>query len=134
MRDLAALLAFIGERHAMPYAWGRDANDCVGYVLSAVEKMTGVRVAPKLKWSDQKQALKAIKKHGSIEAFFDLHFDRVHPALAMRGDIAGVPDNAFGVHTGIVEGLTLVGPGDHGNKRVPRSAMTIAWSATQVKP
>jgi hypothetical protein len=133
VRDIAALHAFIGERHAMPYAWGREANDCVGYVLAAVEAMTGVRVAPKLNWRDRKQALKAIKKHGSIEAFLDQHFERVPPALAMRGDIAGVPDELFGIHPGIVEGLTLVGPDEHGNRRMPRRAMTVAWSATTVK-
>jgi hypothetical protein len=29
----------------------------------------------------------------------------------------------------VEEGTTLVGPGDAGNVRAPRSAMTVAWSA-----
>lgn len=133
-RDLAALHAFIGARHAQPYEWGREANDCVGYVLAAVEAMTGVRIAKKARWKDSKGALRAIAKYGSLEAAFDAHFERVPPALALRGDIAGVPDEEFGIHPAIIEGVTLVGPGERGNRRLPRSAMTIAWSATKVKP
>jgi hypothetical protein len=33
-----------------------------------------------------------IKRFGSLEAAFDAHFERIPPAQAMRGDIAGVPD------------------------------------------
>jgi hypothetical protein len=48
----------------------------------------------------------------------------------MRGDIAGVPDADLGIHPMIVEGDMLVGPGDKGLRRLPRRAMTIAWSTT----
>jgi hypothetical protein len=133
-RDFTALCDFIGSRQALPYAWGRDANDCVGFVLGAVEAMTGAVVGPKLKWSSEKEALKAIAKFGSLEAAFDAHFGRIPPALAQRGDIAGVPDETFGIHPGIIEGLTIVGPGEKGNRRIPRRLATVAWSATQVKP
>jgi hypothetical protein len=34
----------------------------------------------------------------------------------MRGDIGGVLTPQFGIHPMIVEGLTLVGPGDRGNR------------------
>jgi hypothetical protein len=134
MRDFEALHTFIGERHARPHEWGREANDCVGFVLGAVEAMTGVVVAPKLKWSSEKEARKVVAKFGTLEAAFDAHFERIPPALAQRGDIGGVPDEAFGVHPGIIEGLTIVGPGENGNRRIPRRRATVAWSATQVKP
>lgn len=132
MRDLAALHAFIDERHALPHAWGRYANDCVGFVLGAVQAQTGKKVAGRIRWSSRKAAVRIIKRFGSLEAALDAHFERIPPSLAKRGDIAGVPDKEFGVHPMIVEGLTLVGPGEKGNRRLPRSAMTMAWSA--VKP
>lgn len=133
-RDLAALHAFIDGRQVLPHAWGRDANDCVGFVLAAVEAMTGIRVAPTAKWTDRDGALRKIARYGSIEKRLDRHFKRIPPALAMRGDIAGVADAEFGIHPMIVEGTTLVGPGERGNRRLPRAAMMVAWSATRPKP
>jgi hypothetical protein len=133
-RDFEALHAFIGSRHAMPHAWGRSTNDCVGYVLGAVEAMTGVVVGPDLTWSSREEAEAVIAQFGSLEAAFDAHFERVPVALAQRGDIGGVADDTFGIHPGIIEGLSIVGPGDRGNRRIPRRAMIVAWSATQVQP
>lgn len=129
-RDIAALIAFIEHRNATPYAWGREANDCVGYALAAVEAMTGKRPAPKLKWSSERAGLRIITRLGGLEAAFDKHFKRIPPAKAMRGDIAGVPDETFGIHPMIVEGEDLVSPGEKGNKRCKRSRMIAAWSAT----
>ena len=59
----------------------------------------------------------------------DRRLRRVPPALAQRGDIAGVPDPLFGVRLMVVDGVTLVGPGARGLERQPRSAMVIAWDA-----
>lgn len=143
-RDIEALLAFIDSRQAVPYAWGRKRNDCVGFAIGAVEAQTGEKVARSLKWAGPKAALTIIKRFGSLEAAFDHYFERIPPALAMRGDIAGVPAETmrgldkqtaklFRVHPMIVEGMTLVTPGEHGNERVKRSAMTVAWSATEPK-
>ena len=129
-RDVKALLAFIDSRQNTPREWGRDKNDCVAFVLQAVKAQTGKNRATALKWNDEKSGLKAIKKAGGIEAGFDRYFRRIEPAQAMRGDIAGVPDERLGIHPMIVEGEMLVGPSIKGNKRLKRSAMTMAWSAT----
>lgn len=133
-RDVEALLAFIDRRQLQPHAWGRSENDCVGYALDASEAQTGKRRAPRISWATRKEALRVIARFGSLEAAMDRHFQRIHPAQAMRGDIAGVPDATFGIHPMIVEGETLVGPGDRGNRRLPRRAMTIAWSAVAPAP
>ena len=132
-RDVAALIAFIDSRQNTAHEWGRKANDCAGFALDAVKAMTGKGRASSLKWSSRAAGLRVIKRFGSLEAAFDHYFVRIPPALAQRGDIAGVPDETFGIHPMIVEGLTLVGPGDGGNRRLPRRAMTIAWSATERK-
>ena len=127
-RDISALIEFIDGRHCMRHEIGREANDCVSFALGAVEAQTGKRVAPKLKWKTLAGAARIIARYGSLESAFDAHFKRVPPSLAKRGDIAGVPDDDFGIHPMIVEGGTLVGPGENGNKRIPRRAMTVAWS------
>jgi hypothetical protein len=132
-RDPLALIAFIESRHAVAHAIGRSANDCVGYCLAAVEALTGRKPAARLDWSSPAAGLRIIKRYGSLEAAFDAHFERIAPALAQRGDIGGVPDADFGIHPMIVEGVTLVGPAEQGNRRQPRSAMTCAWSAVHQK-
>lgn len=128
-RDIKALLAFIDSKQDTPHEWGRDKNDCVSFPLQAVKAQTGKNRATALKWTDEKSGLKAIKKVGGIEAGFDRYFQRIPPGQAMRGDIAGVPDERFGIHPMIVEGETLVAPGDRGNRRCPRRHMVMAWSA-----
>lgn len=133
-RDIEALIAFIESRQNVPYEWGRKKNDCVSFVLDAVKAQNGRGRASELKWSNQIGAVRVIKKFGTLEKAFDHYFQRIPPSMAMRGDIGGVPDEAFGIHPMIVEGDTLVGPGDKGNRRLPRKAMTTAWSATLPKP
>lgn len=133
-RDFDALVAFVDARQLVPHAWGRsNGNDCVGFALGAVEAQTGVRVAPDLDWKSRAGALRLLKRFGSLEAALDAYFERVPCALASRGDIAGVPDDEFGLHPMIVEGRMLVSPGQRGNGRAKRSAMTVAWSAVRVK-
>lgn len=133
-RDIEALITFIDSRQGIPYEWGRKANDCVGFVLDAVKAQNGRGRASELKWSSQTSALRVITRLGGLESAFDRYFQRIPPSRAMRGDIAGVPDETFGIHPMIIEGETLVGPGERGNRRLPRRAMTTAWSATLPKP
>jgi hypothetical protein len=128
-RNFGALVAFIDARHGTPHRWGRDANDCVAFVLGAVEAQTGIPPAADLDWSNRAEGLRLIKRLGGLEAAFDARFVRISPGLAQRGDIAGVAIGDFGVHPMIVDGTTLIGPGDKGNKRLPRAAMVMAWSA-----
>lgn len=127
-RNVKALIEFVDSRQNRPHEWGRKKNDCVSFVLGAVKAQTGHDRATAFKWTDEKSALKSLKKAGGIEKAFDRWFTRISPAQAMRGDIAGVPDERFGIHPLIVEGEMLVGPGDKGNKRLKRREMTVAWS------
>lgn len=127
-RNIKALVEFIDSRQNRPHEWGRKANDCVSFVLGAVKAQTGHDRATVFRWTDEKSGLKALKKAGGIEKAFDRWFTRIPLAQAMRGDIAGIPDDRLGIHPMIVEGETLVGPGDKGNKRLKRREMTAAWS------
>jgi len=133
-RDLTALLAFIESRLQTPHAWGREANDCCSFPIQAVEAMTGRNPCRRLTWATRRGALRVINRAGGLEKAIDRYFVRIAPAQAMRGDIAGVVDEKFGIHPMIVEGEMLVGPGDKGLRRLPRRAMTVAWSATLPRP
>jgi hypothetical protein len=132
-RNGQALVAFLDERAATAHGYGRRANDCGSFALAAVAALTGEDPAPDLDWSNRREALMIVKRFGSLEAAFDAYFERIPPALAMRGDIAGVPDADFGIHPMVVEGDMLVGPDEGGTRRLKRSAMVTAWSAVIVK-
>jgi hypothetical protein len=128
MRNLEALLAFIAGRAATPHSWGREGNDCVSFAAGAVEAQTGKNPLGRLRWRSPRGALRVVTRLGGMAAALDARFDRVAPGAAMRGDIAGVADPVFGIHPMIVEGDTLVAPGDRGLVRLPRAAMIAAWS------
>lgn len=128
MRDLAALGGFIASREAMPFEWGKARNDCAAYFNAAGIAQTGRDILSGISWATLRGARRVMKAHGGIEALADKRMRRIALSRAMRGDVAGVPDRDFGVTLMIVEGETLVGPGDDGNVRLPRSAMIAAWS------
>jgi hypothetical protein len=129
VRDLEALLGYLAERAAMPFAWGREENDCVSHMAGAVKAQTGRNCLPEANWSSETGAARVLRRLGGIEAAMDARFARIAPAAALRGDIAGVADARFGFRLMIVEGDSLVGPGPRGHRRNPRSAMVIAWDA-----
>lgn len=144
-RDLLGLLRFLEERACMPFAFGRDGNDCVAFAGGAVEAQTGVDPLADLQWSTIEEARALLKAEGGMRAALDRRFRRVPPAMAQRGDIAGVacasfvpaaagqPGRGFGTRLMVVEGDTLAGPGERGIRRMPRAAMAAAWSASSPK-
>lgn len=115
----------------MPFVWGRQANDCVSYCVGAVIAQTGMDPLPETRfgdWTSERGALRLLKTHGGLKAMAGLVLMPVAPAMAQRGDIAGVPDAKLGIALMVVEGATLAGPGEFGTKRLPRQAMVEAWS------
>lgn len=125
MRDIDALLELLEQRSTMPFEWG--INDCVTFAAAAVVAQTGRDPLGRLQWSDEAGARKALVKVGGLEAALDARFPRTSPAAAMRGDLAAAPD-PLGIRVMVVEGATLVGPGERGLERVPRAEMVAAWS------
>lgn len=115
----------------MPFSWGRDANDCASFAAGAIKAATGRDVLGKLRWSTRLGALRIAKREGSFAAAITRRLTPIAPALAHRGDIAGVPDDDFpgGLRLMVVDGAMLVGPGEFGLMHQHRAAMTHAWSA-----
>lgn len=127
-RDHAALIAVIEARAARPFGW-KNGRDCVSFAAACVKAQTGQNpLAGVPRWRSRAAAGAIAEAQGGLEAALDARFARVALALAQRGDIAGLPDPLFGVRLMVIEGETLVGPGARGLERLPRSAMTLAWS------
>ena len=129
-RDLVALAAFIDSRISISHDF--DGNCCARYVLGAVEAQFGYAPELPVTWSTARGAKRAIAKLGGFEAAVDRLFRRIDPAQAVFGDIAGVACPVLGFHVMLVEGQTLVAPGECGNTRLPRTRMLAAWSAEPV--
>jgi len=128
-RDYAALIAAIEAHSRRGFRW-RRGRDCVSFAAACIQAQTGHDpLADVPHWRTRREALAFSQAQGGLEAAIDARLDRTPPAMARRGDIAGLPDRLFGVRLMVIEGETLVGPGQHGLERLPRSTMTIAWSA-----
>lgn len=138
IRDYSALVAFLHSRAATPFDWGKNprrkgspdsGNSCVHFAAGAVLAQTGRNIMPALpSWSNEVGARRVLKRLGGIEAATDRVLRRIPPAMAQRGDIAGV-ETADGLLLMVIEGDTLAGPGASGARRLRRSRMVAAWSA-----
>lgn len=126
-RDHGALLALLETRARVPF--GHRTQDCVKLAAAAVAAQTGRDVLGDLSWSTRREARALLKEEGGLRRAVNRRLAPIAPAMAARGDIAGVIDRQFGIRLMIVEGALLVGPGEHGLVRLPRNAMTCAWTA-----
>jgi len=128
-RDIEALLRQIALRRAIPHSWKRG-ECCVSFAFACVEAQTGIDWLADIGWwTNWAEARRVARSIGGLKVALDDRLTRIAPAFAQRGDVAGLPDKAFGVRLMIVEGATLVGPGERGLEHLPRSAMRLAWSA-----
>lgn len=131
-RDYTAMIALIEARAARVFRW-RRGRECVGFSGACIEAQTGYDPLAGLPhWRNRQEALSVAEAEGGLVAAIDARLPRIAPALAKRGDIAGLPDDLFGVRLMVIEGETLVGPGMRGLERLPRTAMTMAWSIDEV--
>jgi hypothetical protein len=128
MRDLAALAAYVAGREAVPFAWG--TNDCVTFAAGAVLALTGRDPLAGIgTWKTERGALLQLRRRGGLIAAVSSVLLPIPLAHAHRGDICAVP-GPDGTFLMVAEGITLVGPELAGLKRLPRTAMVNAWSAT----
>lgn len=127
IRNVEALIAFIASREAVPFSWAD--NHCVGFAAAAVRAQTGRDPMRGIRITTERGAAQSLSRRGGMAAAVSSRLRPIAPAMAMRGDIAGVADARFGLRLMVVEGDTLVAPGPRGNRRAPRSAMVRAWAA-----
>lgn len=128
VRDYNALVAYLHARMRAPFAWGRDANDCISFAAGAARAQTGRDPLQGLSnWTTQRGALRVLAQYGGLEAAVSSRLPLVTPAQALRGDLALV-EAATGPALMVIEGATLIGPGELGAIRRPRGDMLRAWS------
>jgi hypothetical protein len=128
-RDTLALIACIEAQSQRAFGW-RDGRDCVSFAAACIEAQTGCDPLDGIpRWRTKAEALTIARDRGGLKRALNKRLRRIAPAMAQRGDIAGLPDRLFGVRLMVVEGATLVGPGTTGLERLPRSEMVLAWSA-----
>lgn len=127
--DFEALERYLADRRVMDFAWGSRANDCVSFYAGAARAMTGRNLLAGLRWTTQRGAARVIGRLGGLEAAVSARLSPIAPAMAKRGDCAGVADARFGLLLMLVEGDILTGPGN-GRRlmRAPRGAMIRAWA------
>ena len=78
----------IRELQRTPFEWG--VNDCCLFASDVAKAQTGIDMASNYrgKYSTAFTALRRVlEQHGSYEAIFDEHFERVPNKMGQRGDI-----------------------------------------------
>ena len=117
----------IDEGATTPFEWG--TNDCCLFASDVAKIQTGIDMASVYRgtYDTKFSALRrVIKNHGSFEAIFDEHFERVPNAMAQRGDIVMTSvDKTMGI---VWSGGALVSTGFNGIcKMSAEYAPVITW-------
>ncbi len=126
-RDFTALHAFIDSRQSAPFAWW--THDCVTFAAHAAQAQTGVDYLKRLgvRWKTDRGAARALKARGGLAAAVDGVLRPVAPAMAARGDLGLIVIEGRESLV-VIEGDLVVGPGLAGLVRVPRGALSSAWT------
>ena len=121
----------IAKFYRQPFAWG--SKDCAHLIADCLVSMGhGNPLARVPAYHDYRSAKKAMKKSGitNFSEYLDERFERIAPAMALPGDIVGIPtehpetfDLALGVALGQGRVLAFHDVADYG----PVSVCTSAW-------
>lgn len=131
MRDFDAFIALLDARACTPFEWGPDKHDCFAFPGAAVEALTGDNPIARCgrSWSSARGAHAVLRRLGGVAAAVDTVLPRLEsPAFAHRGDVGMVEGDGRQMLV-VFEGQTVVGAAPQGLFRLPRSAVTVAWSA-----
>ena len=123
-------LAEVLEWHeAQPFAYG--ISDCAILLRDAIEAMTDeIPDRFRLNYEDAAEARTALRAsgHGNLAELIAAELEEIHPAFAGRGDV-GIADYPGAIIGGgvVCVGLELIGKGQTGTVRLPRSALSRAF-------
>lgn len=128
-RDPNALPAYLEEREGWAFGYGPQprTHECARFFAGGVAAVTGVDPLDRFssQWTTRRGARRVLAKHGGMAKALGEVMTEIEPNLAQRGD-GGLTDDRTLV---LVEGDTVVGlDPERGYVRLPRSAMTRAWT------
>jgi len=124
--QLAEVLAW---HEAQPFAYG--ISDCATLLRDAIEAMTDdLPDRFRLVYDDAATARAALRArgHGNLAELIAAELEEIHPAFCGRGDV-GIADYPGAIIGGgvVCVGLELIGKGQTGTVRLPRSALSRAF-------
>jgi hypothetical protein len=135
--DTRSFNEFLLARASTPFAWGE--NDCALFVAEGIEAMTGVDIAADFRgrYHTEAEAFDLIREltgGETVEAAAEWCAQKFglpaweFPLAAQRGDMVMVED-ADRVISGLVHlnGRHIVSVGEAGLKRLPITAVVMAW-------
>jgi hypothetical protein len=102
----------IAQRQSAPFAWG--VNDCCTFAADCVTEITGTDPAPVRTHRTEKQALRALKRHGGVIGIATAAMGQPVPSSqAHVGDVV-LCQAAGHDMLGICNGTTALAPSAHG--------------------
>jgi hypothetical protein len=115
------LPSYIAAHLGRPFSWGE--NDCVLFAIGWLELATGRDYLGAYKpWSSAREAIRKVDQAGGLESLFDAALDRIHPHMALDGDIAVVDRTAF-----LFSGPHIASVGESGLIFLNRMDAKAAW-------
>lgn len=127
-RDANALAAFLEDRESWTFGYSRASktHDCARFAGAGVKAVTGVNPLKSFssEWKTPLGAARVLRRHGGMAAAVSEVMRPINPMFAQRGDVGLTEQGALV----LVEGQAVVGVSPEGLRRLPRSAMTLAWS------
>jgi hypothetical protein len=121
------LFDFFERKRNQPFEWGK--NDCAGFVIDAIETLTGETVASELRgYRSASGAARRIREKGGMESILiSLGFERIEIGFAQRGDIVIADMDGREIY-GIVAGNGFYcSPGEEAMLSRPMSEVTSVY-------
>ncbi|ADK99381.1 DUF6950 family protein [Brevundimonas subvibrioides] len=128
-RDGVALMAYLESRMGWAFGYGPEplTQDCARFVGGGVKAARGVNPldAFSSQWTTRRGARRVLAAHGGMARAVGEVMRPIPPTMAARGDVGLTADSTLV----LVEGEMVVGlHPERGQVRLPRTAMTSAWS------
>jgi len=114
------LVEYITSKMDVPFEYGK--NDCILFTIGWAELASGEKYLPEPLWTNEKEALKAIKKYKGIENNFNKYFDKIEANFAQDGDLTIVNGIAY-----LFSGSKIVSVSDNGLVFKNRTNAINAW-------
>lgn len=129
-RDPHALIGFLEDREGWSFGYGPapKTHDCARFCAAGVKAVTGVDPLKAFtgQWTTERGAKLVLARHGGMAKAVSEVMTEIDPRRAQRGDVGLTQDGALV----LVEGEMVVGVTDRGLIRLPRAALSTAWTVS----